>query len=538
MATMLRTSTSSSTSTSASRVLGIRSFATKSDRAAAPLALAQRLSGKHFIGGLRPAKSGAVFDVHNPATGETIGHAALGDEADINDAVTLASRAQKEWREQSVRARGALVAKCGEVLRAHVEELAQLTSLETGKAIRTESRVEAGLISDTFSFFGGLAPEIKGQTIPFNPSVLTYTSREPVGVVGAIIPWNAPLLLFALKLAPALVAGNAVVLKSAEAAPFGVLRVTELLNQVLPSGLVSTVSGYGKQAGTPLVRHPLVKKVTFTGSVDTGREIYKQAAEKLIPVTLELGGKSPMIVLEDANFEKAVNGAILSMRFTRQGQSCTAASRIYVHEAIHDKFVAALTEKINALKAPFPPLSFVETLLTERMGDPLDETTDIGTVISKPQLDKIQRYIALGKGEQGATAHECSALPTDASLSKGLYVRPVVFTGISNQSRVAREEIFGPVTCVFKFNDFDAVLDEANSTEYGLSASVWTNDLQKALHATRKLEAGVVQVNQNAVVQPNLPVGGWKVSGLGREGSLETMLEHFTHSKTVAINFA
>lgn len=310
------------------------------------------------------------------------------------------------------------------------------------------------------------------------------------------------------------------VLKSAEAAPFGVLRVTEILNQLLPPGLVNTISGYGKQCGTPLVKHPLVKKVTFTGSVNAGREVYRHAAEKLIPVTLELGGKSPMIVMEDANFDKAVNGAILSMRFTRQGQSCTAASRIFVHESLHDRFVEALKEKIDTLK----------------MGNPLDESTDIGTIISKAQLEKVERYIALGKSEQGAVAYECSALPTEPALSKGLFMRPVLFTNISHQSQLAREEIFGPVTCIFKWDDFDTVIEEANSTEYGLSASVWTNDLSKALIATRKLEAGVVQVNQNAVVQPNLPVGGWKLSGLGREGSLETMLDHFTHTKTVAIN--
>lgn len=286
-----------------------------------PFVLAQSLSGYHFIGGgYVPAASGTTFAVVNPATGVEIGRAANGDAADVDIAVRAAAHAQKEWAKVPARKRGALVHQCSALLREHLEELGRLIALETGKALRTESRVEATVVADVFEFFGGLGGELKGESVPFAPNVLSVTIREPLGVVGAIIPWNVPMLLMALKLAPALVAGNTVVVKSAEEAPLTVLRVCELLNRVLPPGCFNIISGFGPECGAPLVSHPLVRKVTFTGSVETGKIVYTNAAQKLIPVTLELGGKSPMIVFADCDFEKTVAGAITSMRFTRQGQ--------------------------------------------------------------------------------------------------------------------------------------------------------------------------------------------------------------------------
>ncbi|MBW7849202.1 MAG: aldehyde dehydrogenase family protein [Rhodospirillales bacterium] len=486
-----------------------------------PADLASTLSGFHFIGGsLTPARSGRTFDVINPATADVVAKAAYGDADDVDVAVAAAAKAQPAWAKMVARQRGKLVAECGRLLSDHVEELGRLVALETGKALRTESRVEASVLADMFVYYGGLASELKGETVPFNPDMLTMTVREPIGVVGAIIPWNVPLLLMALKIAPALVAGNAVVIKSAEEAPLTALRVIQLINQVLPPGLVNILSGFGPECGAPLVAHPKVGKVTFTGSVETGRIVYKTAAEKLIPVTLELGGKSPMIVMGDADIDRAVGGAIIGMRFTRQGQSCTASSRIYVHESIHDEFVARLKAKVDAMK----------------MGDPLDESTDIGTIISPDQYEKVRSYIRMGLESPGAKAHACSAMPTDARLTKGLFVQPVIFTDISPDARPAREEIFGPVACVFRFKDYEEAIARANDSEYGLAATIWTRDLRTALDATRRLEAGFVQVNQNLVVQPMLSYGGMKSSGLGREASLEAMLEHFTHKKTVIIN--
>ena len=485
-----------------------------------PHTLAKALSGHHLIdGAFVAASSGRAFDVINPATGEAIGQAAEGDAVDVDRAVQAAARAQAEWKRRPARERGKLVAACGARLTEHVEELGRLIALETGKALRTESRVEASVLADMFTFFGGLGSELKGETVPFNPNMLTTTIREPVGVVGAIIPWNVPLLLMAMKIAPALVAGNTVVVKSAEEAPLTVLRVCQIMNEILPAGCFNILSGFGPECGAPLVTHPKVAKISFTGSVETGRIVSRAAADRLIPVTLELGGKSPMIVMGDADLDRAVEGAITGMRFTRQGQSCTASSRIYVHDSVHDAFVEKIRARVDTLK----------------MGDPLDEETDIGTIISPQQFEKVQGFIEAGKAA-GATAITCARMPKDPALSKGLFLQPVIFTDIAANAAPAKEEVFGPVACVFRFSDYDAVIEEANNSEYGLAATIWTRDLKTALDATQRLEAGFVQVNQNLVVQPNLSYGGVKSSGLGKEASLESMLEHFTHKKTVIFN--
>ncbi|HUZ72096.1 MAG TPA: aldehyde dehydrogenase family protein [Stellaceae bacterium] len=486
-----------------------------------PRALARELSNKMLIdGAMVPAVTGRTFAILNPATQEHVADAAEGTAPDVDMAVAAAAKAQKGWAKLAARERGRLVYECGRLLNDHVEELARLITLETGKAIRTESRVEAGVFADVLIFYGGLGSELKGESVPFRPGSITITQREPVGVVGAIIPWNVPLLLMALKIAPAMVAGNAVVVKSAEEAPLAVLRACQVMNQVLPPGVLNILSGDGPGCGAPLVAHKGVGKVTFTGSVETGKMVYRSAAEKLIPVTLELGGKSPMIVMGDADLDKAIDGAVIGMRFTRQGQSCTAASRIFVEDGIHDAFVARLKAKVDAMK----------------MGDPLDEATDIGTIISRQQYDKVQSYIRLGEAAPGARTLRCSAMPSDRRLEAGYFVQPVIFTGIANDHRLAREEIFGPVTCVIAFKDYEDAIAQANDTEYGLAATIWTRDLKTALDATQRLEAGLVQVNQNMVVQANMSYGGIKQSGLGKEASLEAMLEHFTQKKTIIVN--
>jgi acyl-CoA reductase-like NAD-dependent aldehyde dehydrogenase len=488
-----------------------------------PVQLAHQLSGLNFVdGAFAAALSGRTFPVHSPATGQEIAKAAYSEAADVHLAVEAARRAQSAWANTSARQRGALLAEGASLVAKHIEELARLVALETGKAIRTESRVEASGVADALTYYAGLASELKGETLPHSPDMLCVTTREPIGVVGAILPWNAPMYLMALKIGPALVAGNTVVVKSAEEAPLAVMRVCQLLSQALPAGVLNIVSGMGPECGAPLVEHPAVGKITFTGSVETGKIIYRTAADKLIPVTLELGGKSPMIVMQDADLDKAAAGAVAGMRFTRQGQSCSAASRILVHESVHDELVSRIKVRVDALK----------------MGDPMDEATDIGTIISRGQYDKVRHYIELGKADANATAIECSALPTGDELSPGFFVRPVLFTGLTNRSPLACEEIFGPVTCLIKFQDYEEALALANDTTYGLTATIWTRDLKTALDATKRLQAGFVQVNQNIVVQPGLSYGGVKQSGIGKEASLEAMLDHFTHKKTILFNMA
>lgn len=489
---------------------------------ASALALARRLSGQVLLDGrLGPTQTGRQFELRDPATQELICGVADADAGDVAHAVASARAAQPAWAKLPARDRGKLLIEGGRVLAAHAEELAGLLALETGKALRTECRPEASNLADALQFFGGLAGEIKGETVPLRPGVLSYTQREALGVVAAVLPWNVPLMLMAIKIAPALVAGNTVIVKSAEEAPLAVLRAAELLNGVLPAGVLSVLSGDGPGCGAPLVAHPQVAKITFTGSVETGRLIYQAAAAKLVPVTLELGGKSPMLVLADADLDKAAAGALAAMRFTRQGQSCTAASRILVHRSLHDAFVDKLKANVDKLV----------------IGDPFDEATDIGAIISQPQLDKVRGYIEQGRAAPGATAHECARLPADGALAKGLFVRPVIFTGIDNTHPVAREEIFGPVTCVIPFDSFDEAIAIANDSDFALAASVWTRDIRLALQAVEALQAGFVQVNQAQVAGLNISYGGFKQSGLGRELTLESMLEHFTARKSVILNF-
>jgi acyl-CoA reductase-like NAD-dependent aldehyde dehydrogenase len=483
---------------------------------------AQRLAGHVLIGGaLSRTVSGRQFDVRDPATQELICGAADATAEDVEIAVAGARGAHPAWASLPARDRGKLLIEGARILSAHAEELALLLTLESGKALRTECRSEAANLADVLQFFGGLASEIKGETVPVQPGVLAYTKREPVGVVAAVLPWNIPLMLMAVKIAPALVAGNPVIVKSAEETPLAVLRAAELLNEVLPPGVLSVLSGDGVGCGAPLVAHPQVAKVTFTGSVETGKLIYQSAAAKLVPVTLELGGKSPMLVLADADVDQAASGALVGMRFTRQGQSCTASSRILIHRSLHDDFVAKLQAKVAQLV----------------IGDPFDEATDIGTIISEAQLNKVRGYIEQGRQTPGATAHEGGPVPQHEPFAHGFFISPVIFTGIDNTNPVAREEIFGPVACVIPFDTVEEAIAIANDSDFGLAATVWTRDINSALFVVDALQAGFVQVNQAQVAGPNISYGGYKQSGLGRELTLESMLEHFTIGKSIIINF-
>jgi acyl-CoA reductase-like NAD-dependent aldehyde dehydrogenase len=488
-----------------------------------PHALAAHISGHHWIDGQWVAPhSGKTFELIHPATGAIIGHAASGNQADVDAAVRAASRAQKPWASVPPRERGKVLILAAERLEAHTEAIATLMSLETGKALRTESRVEAAAFVDLLRYYGGLSSELKGETIPFKPEVFACTIREPIGVIGAILAWNVPLLLMALKVAPALAAGNTVVVKAAEEAPLSILYVAQLLEDILPKGVLNILSGDGPSCGAPLVEHPGIGKISFTGSVETGKLIYQKAASRLIPVTLELGGKSPMIIMADADLDKAIEGAITGMRFTRQGQSCTAASRIFIHHSLQEAFINGLLKRL-------------ETLV---IGDPLDEKTDIGTLISRSQYERVLGFIQEAEALEGATVHRANKLPDDPLLKNGFFLQPTLLTGLPLEARAIREEIFGPVSCIIPWADYDAVIEAANNTAYGLAATVWTQNLKTAFDATRRLEAGFVQVNQALVVQPALPFGGYKSSGLGKEASLGAMLEHYTRQKTLLLSLS
>ena len=474
----------------------------------------------NLLGGTR-IPTAAGMEVLNPATGKGIGMAAASSADETAAAVAAAKAAGAGWAALPARERGKRIAAAGRALAAEAETVARVLCLETGKALRTECRGELSVAADLLEFYGGLASELKGETVPFHPRSLTVTTREPLGVVAAILPWNVPLVLMMLKIAPALVAGNTVVVKAAEEAPFATYAAADILMRHLPAGVLNVINGDGPTCGAALTAHEDVAKITFTGSEEVGETVYKAGAERIIPVSLELGGKSPMIICADADLDKTVTGAIAGMRFTRQGQSCTAASRIYVHESLFDAFLARLTAQLDALT----------------IGDPMDEGTDVGTIISARQAEVIRAYVEKAEATEGARVIRCARLPDSPDLSPDLFLQPTLLLDLPEDHPCVQEEIFGPVAVIQKWSDYDAVIACANATRYGLAATVWTGALSTALDATARLNAGYVQVNQNLTIQPNVSYGGFGRSGLGKEASLEAMLEHFTRKKTIVLNF-
>lgn len=464
--------------------------------------------------------SGETLDVENPGKRERIADIPRGGAADVARAVEAATQAFPAWSRMPPRARGRLLLRIAETLEARSEELARTIALETGNALRSQARPEAALASDIFRYFGGLAGELKGETIPLGEHVLSYTRREPIGVVGAIIPWNAPVLLGALKIAPALCAGNTLVLKAAEDAPLGVLLMAEVCQEFLPPGVLNVLTGLGEECGAALAQHPAIRKLSFTGSTEVGKLIMRAAADRIVPVSLELGGKSPSIVYPDADEDWVVDGVIAGMRFTRQSQSCTAGSRLFLHADIFDNFLDRLRTKTQALK----------------LGDPLDETTDIGAIINDKQFRKVCAYVDEGLKRKDARLVFGGLPPKDGPLSEGYFAIPTVFAGDSNDWRLAREEIFGPVLVAIPWRDEAEAIRMANDSHYGLAAYVWTHDIGSGLRAAHAIESGWVQVNQGLGQQPGHSYGGYKQSGIGREFSLEGMLDSFTQRKNVTVN--
>lgn len=467
------------------------------------------------------AASGRWLSVENPAhKGTDAGQVPQGGAPEVNRAVAAAADAFKSWKKVPARERGKALLKTADALETEKEEFARLYSIETGNAIATQSRGEVMLTADMIRYFGGVASEIKGEVIPLGEQLFSYTRREPLGVVGGIVPWNAPLALSALKISMALTAGNTLVLKPSVEAPLTAVKLVELCNRFLPKGVLNVVTGTGSECGQALIDHPKVAKLSFTGSTEVGRSIMRAAADRIIPVSLELGGKSPQIVFADANDEATVANVINGMRFVRQGQSCTAGSRLFLHASIFDAFMAKLVAKLKGFK----------------IGEPLDDSTQMGAIVNEKQYNTVVGFIADGLKQPGAKI-ACGGLPPEIPpFSEGFFVEPTVFTGVDPGWRIAREEVFGPVLVAIPWTDEAEAMRMANDSHYGLAAFIYTHDIAKALRAAHEIESGFVQVNQGGGIVPGQSYGGFKTSGIGREWSLEGMLDSFTQRKSVTVN--
>ncbi|MEA2813543.1 MAG: aldehyde dehydrogenase [Rhodospirillaceae bacterium] len=462
-----------------------------------------------------PALSGCYFDTLNPATEQVIARVAEADTADIDAAVRSARAAfEGAWGHMRAADRGHALLRLADLIRQNIDELVELESLDSGKPISAIRRQDLPAVLDTLAYYAGWADKINGQVIPARPDALTYTVREPMGVVAAIVPWNFPLMIGMWKIAPALACGCTVVLKPAELTPLTALRIGELaLEAGFPPGVLNVVPGFGKTAGQALVDHPDVDKVTFTGSPGVGRQILRSAAGNLKRVTLELGGKSANVIFPDADLDAAVKAAGSGI-FFNAGQVCSAGSRILVHEKIHDEVVERLAARANMI----------------RLGDPKDSATAMGPLISAGQMKRVLDYIEVGKNEgariaAGGTRHG----------DTGYFVNPTIFTEVEHDMRISQEEIFGPVAAVLRFKDDEDAIRLANGTSYGLAAGVWTTDIGRGHRFAKRLKAGTVWVNTFGPTDVRLPWGGARDSGFGREHG-ESAIENFTEPKVVWIN--
>jgi aldehyde dehydrogenase (NAD+) len=475
-------------------------------------------AGKLLIGGeWRDASGGKTFETINPATGEVLTTVAEASAVDVDAAVAAARKAFDDlagpWRKMSASERGRVLWKISELVEKHIDELAELETLDNGKPIFESRYVDMPMVADVFRYYAGWATKLYGETININESAFTYTLREPVGVVGAIVAWNFPLLLASWKLGPALACGNTVVLKPAEQTPLSALRFGELCREAgLPPGVLNLVTG-GPETGKALVGHAQVDKVAFTGSTVVGKEIMRSAADSLKRVSLELGGKSPNIVFADADLDNAVKGAINGI-FYGKGEVCCAGSRLFVEKKVEDEFMTKLVERTKKL----------------RPGDPLDPKTRLGAIVSEQQMKTVLGYIEAGKKE-GAQVM-IGGNRVEVGNGKGYFIEPTVFGGVRNEMKIAQEEIFGPVLATLPFDDVEQVAEQANRNPYGLAAAIWTRDIKKAHALSRRLKAGTVWINTYGLMDAGLPFGGFKQSGFGRELGAAA-LEAYTEVKSV-----
>lgn len=470
----------------------------------------------HFIDGAYVEDTaGTPFESVYPATGEVIAKLHAATPAIVEQAITSAKRAQKEWAALSPTARGRVLKKAAEIMRARNRELSELETLDTGKPIQETIVADPTSGADSFEFFGGvIAAGLNGSYIPLGGD-FAYTKRVPLGVCVGIGAWNYPQQIACWKGAPALAAGNAMVFKPSEMTPLGALKIAEILIEAgAPKGLYNVIQG-DRETGPLLVNHPDVAKVSLTGSVPTGRKVAAAAAGHLKHVTMELGGKSPIVVFEDADIDGAISGAMLG-NFYSTGQVCSNGTRVFVHKAVKATFLERLKARTEAIA----------------IGDPMDEATQLGPMVSKAQRDKVLGYIEAGKAE-GATLVTGGAIPNDVA-GDGFYIQPTVFADVTDGMTIAREEIFGPVMCVLDFEHEDEVIARANATEFGLSAGVFTADITRAHRVIDQLDAGTLWINTYNLCPVEIPFGGSKQSGFGRENSLAA-LEHYSELKTVYV---
>ena len=475
---------------------------------------------KLFIGGeWLDGAEGKTFDAYCPATGELLARCDEAEREDVDMAVQFAWKAFETWKDVSPQDRSNLLLKIADLMEENAEKLAMIETIDNGKPIRENTLVDVPLAIDHFRYFAGVLRAEEGEAVMIDKDTMSLILREPIGVVGQIIPWNFPLLMAAWKIAPALAAGNTVVIKPSSATSLSLLEFAKIIEQVLPAGVVNVITGRGSTTGNYLLQHPDVRKLAFTGSTEVGYTVAEAAAKKLIPATLELGGKSANIIFPDCPWEKAVEGVALGI-LLNQGQVCCAGSRLFVHEDIYDDFVEEVVKVFEDVK----------------VGLPWEQDTVMGSQINKGQLDKILSYVEIGI-QEGAKVVTGGCSLEDGRLANGAFMKPTILANVTNDMRVAQEEIFGPVVCIIKFKTEEEVVRMANDSEYGLGGAVWTKDINRALRVARAVETGRMWVNNYNSLPAHSPFGGYKKSGVGRE-THKMMLEHYSQKKNIFISLS